>query len=189
MRAFVIVLGVILSSQAWGHGVHATESGLISGLLHPMTGIDHILAAVGMGLWLSLHRFTPVSTFLYSGSLLTGVAIALSLRGMITDFEWVLAATLILIGLLLARSLRLPQQSVAGIITVLFSCHAYAHLGEMPASVAAPAYISGFFVVTLLLVFISAAAGGAIDRRLSSIWIRITGAVIAAAGVTAFGLA
>src|SRR5687767_1627617 len=113
MRAFVIVLGTVLSSTAWGHGVHATESGLSSGLLHPMTGIDHLLAAIGMGLWLSLQRCTPVSTFLYSGSLLLGAAIALLMRGMITDFEWVLAATLILIGLLLAKVLRVPQQLAA----------------------------------------------------------------------------
>jgi urease accessory protein len=118
-----------------------------------------------------------------------GVATAILLRGMITDFEWILAATLILIGLLLAKALRMPQQLAAIVITVLFSCHAYAHLSEMPASIVAPGYISGFFVSTFLLVFISTAAGRVIDRRLSSIWLRIAGAAIAAAGVTAFGLA
>jgi urease accessory protein len=189
MRAFVIVSGLVLSSAAWGHGAHASEPGLISGLLHPMTGIDHILAAVGMGLWLGLHRLTPLSTLHYSGSLLSGAAIAWLLRGMITDFEWILAATLILIGLLLARALRLPQQLAAIVITVLFTCHAYAHLGAMPGSAAAPEYIPGFLISTFLLVLISAAAGMVIDRRLSSIWLRIAGAAITTAGVTAFGLA
>ena len=126
------------------------------------------MAAIGMGLWLSLQRFTPVSTFLYSGSLLLGIAIAWLMRGMITDFEWMLAATLILIGLLLAKSLRVPQQLAAAAITVLFSCHFYAHLSEAPRSTAAPEYISGVFAGTLLLVFISAAAGrstGSRERR------------------------
>jgi urease accessory protein len=157
----------------------------MSGLLHPMTGIDHVLAAVGMGLWLSLQRVTTVSTFLYAGSLLLGAAIAISMRGMITDFEWILAATLILIGLLLARALRVPRQPAAAVITVLFSCHAYAHLGEAPAGMAAPEYISGFLSSTFLLVLISAVIG----RHSSSIWLRVAGAAVAAAGVTAFGLA
>ncbi len=185
MRAFVIVLGVVLSSAAWGHGVHATESGLISGLLHPMTGIDHVLAAVGMGLWISLQRFTRASVLLYTGSLLLGVAIAWLLRGMITDFEWILATTLILIGVLLAKPLRVPQPLAASVIITLFCSHFYAHLGEMPASADAPEYIYGFFAGTFLLTLISAVIG----RRLSPIWLRIAGAAIAAAGVTAFGLA
>jgi urease accessory protein len=185
MQAFVIVLGMVLSSQVWGHGVHATESGIVSGLLHPMTGIDHLLAAVGMGLWLSLQRFTPISTSLYLGSLLLGIAIALLTRGMITDFEWILAATLILIGVLLASALRVPQQLAAIVITVLFSCHFYAHFSEAPRSVTVPGYSSGLVAGTFLLLLSSAVIG----RRLSPAWLRIAGAAIAAAGVTAFGLA
>ncbi len=187
MRLFVIALGLLSSSVAWSHGLHATEPGFASGLLHPLTGIDHMMAAVGMGLWLSLQRFTPLSIPLYAGSLISGIVIAIFSRGMVTDFEWVLAATLILIGLFLLNAWRMPQQWAAAVMTVFCTSHFYAHLSEMPEGMAAPGYVSGFLLCTCLLVAVGIVIGS--GRHFSRVWLRIAGAVITVTGAAAFGLA
>jgi urease accessory protein len=188
MRVVAIVLSVILSPAAWGHGVHPAESGFGGGLLHPMTGIDHVLAAAGMGLWLSSQRFTSLSTALYFCSLISGMVIAWWTRGMIADFEWMLAATLIITGLLLCKSPRLPQSWLAAVMAVIFSCHFYAHIHEMPSGLSTGGvldYVGGLFAGTVLVIAVAAATG----RHASAAWLRIAGVIIAATGVTAFGLA
>jgi urease accessory protein len=158
-------------------------------LLHPLTGVDHLLAAVGMGLWLSLQRYTSLSAPLYFAALLAGVLLAILSKGLIADIEWMLAATLIITGLFLFKACRMPQQLVAAVIAVLFSCHFYAHITAMPVGIVAPAYIGGIFIGTGLLVMVAAAAGSGIARYLPPLCLRIAGALIVAAGVTAFGLA
>lgn len=193
MRSFFIVLGMIASPLALAHGIHTAESGAMDGLLHPMTGIDHVLAAVGMGLWLGLQNVRG-SIPLYALGLAAGIALGLFWTGMADgwDIEWILASTLIITGLFLCKPLRLPQSGVAAVITAIFSCHFYAHINEMPASLSAgdtPVYAGGFIAGTVLMIVVAAVAGSAIGRHASHGWIRIAGAAIAVTGVTAFGMA
>lgn len=193
MRLFVIVLGMVLSPVAWGHGIHAAQPGLVNGLLHPMTGIDHVLAAIGMGGWLGIQHFRRWSVSLYMAALVTGLVFAgvwtVAVGGMSGDIEWILAFSLIVVGLLLWQRLHLPQPLVATFTAAVFSCHFYAHITEMPALNAAGAafYAGGFFIGTALMIATAAvvARGG----RASPKWARLAGAVIATAGVTALGVA
>ncbi|HEX5055998.1 MAG TPA: HupE/UreJ family protein [Gammaproteobacteria bacterium] len=189
MRLLVLVLGVIVSPVAWSHGVHATQPGFIGGVLHPITAIDHVLAAAGMGLWLGLQRFTRMSPPLYGSALAAGIALAIAAGGMVTDIEWLLAGTLIITGLLLYKSLQLPQSAVASTVTMIFSCHFYAHIAEMPAALNradTTAYIVGFFAGSALMITVAALASAGHGARL---WVRVSGAVIAVAGAAALGLA
>src|SRR5262249_35719710 len=45
------VLIVGLAVPAWAHPGHGIELGLSAGLAHPLSGLDHMLAAVAVGLW------------------------------------------------------------------------------------------------------------------------------------------
>jgi urease accessory protein len=189
MRLLVLGLGLILSPVAWSHGVHMAPPGFIGGVLHPMTGIDHVLGATGMGLWLGLQRFTRMSLPLYAVALVSGIALAISAGGIITDIEWLTAGTLIVSGLLLYKFLQLPQAAVATVITIIFSCHFYAHIAEMPVTVdraGTAEYMAGFFTGTVLMIAIAAMIGAGHGAKR---WVRASGAVIAVAGVTALGLA
>lgn len=194
MRLFILVLGVISSPAVWSHGVHAAEPGFMSGLLHPLAGIDHVLAAAGMGLWLGLQRFTRLSIPLYCAALAAGVALAglWSGAGGFSGIEWVLAYTLILTGLCLYKPLRLPRSLVAAVIGAVFCCHFYAHFVEMPPAAGGHGalYTLGFFIATLSMIAAASLVGAVTGSdRVAAAWTRLAGAAIAAAGVTALGLA
>lgn len=194
MRWFVLMLGVMSSPVVWGHGVHAAEPGFMSGLLHPMTGIDHVLAAVGMGWWLGLQRFTRLSIPLYCVALTAGIVPALW-SGAGNDFagiEWMLAVTLIFTGLFLYKPLRLPQLPAAAVIGAVFCCHFYAHITEMPPAMSGHGalYTLGFFIATVSMIAASALSCTAVSGRAVAVSMtRFAGAAIAAAGVTVLGLA
>lgn len=191
MRLFVLILGMISSPIAWSHGIHVSESGFASGLLHPMTGIDHVLVAAGIGLWLGLQRFTRGSVLLYFAALVAGIAIAGLVDGRLGEIDSMLAATLIITGLFLYRTLRLSQPLVAVVITVIFSCHFHAHFAELPGALSASStgfYAAGVFISTISMIA-AAAVCAARGVRPSSVWTRLAGATIATAGVVALGLA
>ncbi|HEY3488168.1 MAG TPA: HupE/UreJ family protein [Gammaproteobacteria bacterium] len=186
MRLFLLVSGIFFSPGVWSHGIHGIEVGFAGGLLHPLSGADHLLAAVGMGLWLSLQTYTRRSVPWHCAALIAGVFLALLAKGALADIEWMLASTLIVTGLFLYKSLRMPRQLVAAVITTFFSCHFYAHINEGAATLP---YICGFFISTFLLVMFSIAAGTVMGRRAPAFWTRAVGVLLTAVGVAGFGLA
>jgi urease accessory protein len=46
----LLLSGLALSLPAAAHPGHA-ETGFAAGLLHPLTGLDHLLALLAVGLW------------------------------------------------------------------------------------------------------------------------------------------
>jgi urease accessory protein len=198
MRLFVLIVGMTLNSVAWSHGVHATESVFIDGLLHPLSGIDHLLAAAGMGLWLGLQNLTRRSIPLYSAALAAGGLIAgiwSMAGGEAGAIEWTLAFSLVVTGLLLYTRLRLPQPWAAGVITAVLSCHFCAHIVEAPIVFDAGGaffYSGGFLISTVSLIAATMILARVTDAgavRASVNWSRFAGAAIALTGVTALGLA
>src|SRR4051812_16135855 len=80
----IIVCAALFSTPAWAHVGVSSPSGLMNGFLHPLTGLDHILAmlAVGMfaaklggkALWLVPLSF--ISFMVLGGSLaIEGIAV------------------------------------------------------------------------------------------------------------------
>src|SRR5215467_4538503 len=45
------IAGVLLAQPALAHEQVGVGGGLASGLLHPLTGIDHLIAMVAVGVW------------------------------------------------------------------------------------------------------------------------------------------
>ena len=50
-RVVVALIGLIIAPLALAHPVPTETVGLVSGIVHPFTGMDHILAALAAGLW------------------------------------------------------------------------------------------------------------------------------------------
>jgi hypothetical protein len=157
--------------------------------------MDHVLAAAGLGLWLGLQQCTRRSIPLYFAALVAGLVLAglwIGASGGISGIEWMLAATLIVAGLLLYNALPLPRVLTAGVITAVFCCHFCAHILAMPAApgaVVASLYAGGLFIGTVSMLAVAAVAGVAAVRGGAPAWWRLAGATIAAAGVATLGLA
>jgi urease accessory protein len=176
----IFLLGA--SSAAFAHPGH-NVSGLAAGLMHPFSGLDHLLAMVAVGIWAAQGGGRKVwllpATFMVMLAVGSGIAMQWQLLPLV---ESGIAASVLALGLLIALSLQLPAMlSVA--ITALFGLlHGYAHGLELPQSAAPAAYALGFLAATATL-HLSGIAIGVATRNRFAFLAKSLGIAIAASGV------
>lgn len=110
-----------------GHGGH----GFLDGFAHPFLGLDHVLAMAMVGIWSVLHgRRVWHAPALFMAMLAMG---AVAGQGGITlpVLEPMVAASVVLLGLMLALPLRLNENVALGLIGSFAFCHGLAHGGEL----------------------------------------------------------
>ena len=183
LRTLFTPLAVLmfLSSVAHAHPGHGPAD-LTTGFLHPLTGWDHLLAMVAVGLWAAplggRARWLLPATFVGAMTLgaLMGQA-GLTLPGLETG----ILVSVLLLGALVAGPVRIPLAAGLLLIAPLGFCHGLAHGAEMPAG--AGAFIGGMVVATALLHAAGVGFGLLAVKRNAPALLRWTGAGIAAAGM------
>lgn len=171
---------LIVAGTASAHTGAPPLHGVYAGLLHPMLGADHLLAMVAAGLWSvrqgSAARWLLPSVFL----LVMGIGGALGVVGLpMTLVEIGVAGSVLVFGLLLALSTRLPLPLGAGIVALFALLHGHAHGSELAAGSSAFSYAAGFLITTSLLLATGAAVGALAAGRRGSV---ILGRLVATAG-------
>jgi urease accessory protein len=144
-------LGLLLAlmSGAFAHtGAHT--GGFMSGLLHPIGGLDHILAMVGVGM---VAYFAGQKGFMAIGSFMMAMIVAavigfsgLTLVGIEQGILLSIAAVFLLVGF----ASKMPTYFIASIIGFFGFFHGFAHGAEF-ASGSFVSYIAGFSVATFTL--------------------------------------
>jgi urease accessory protein len=158
------------------------QNGFMSGLSHPLLGLDHLLAMLAVGIWAGriggkMSWSLPlVFIFIMSVS-----AIGAQGLGSMLLIENGIAVSLLLLGLFIVFAIKLS--AVIGLMTVsLFAVfHGVAHGAEWPLAVSPIWYVSGFVISTALLM----GAGlkiGAVSADRFQLFIRIAGMIIASTG-------
>ena len=174
---------VAVSDVAFAHPGHAA-SGLVSGLSHPMAGLDHLLAMLAVGVWAAQQ---PTSRAWQGPTVfiaLLAIGAGLGLTGIGMPFvEPGILASVIMFGLLIATGRYLPANVGLAIIGGFALLHGHAHGTEAVGSIAT--YMAGFLAASTLLHL----TGFAIGRTAALIryGVPATGMVLAAAGVALAG--
>lgn len=164
-----------------GHGAH-THNDFLSGLLHPMMGLDHLLAMAAIGFWSirqspSMKRGAPLFVV---GGMVAGAAIAwagVSLAGIETG----IAMSVLLAGVLIATMAKLPTFIGGTLVALFMITHGYAHGAEMTEGASLLNYMSGFVLATLAITFVGRGLGTLMlsaDNRFT----RALGGVVAVIG-------
>lgn len=174
---------MITATAASAHPGHDADTGFISGLLHPMLGLDHLLAMAAIGFWsvrqsAILKNSTPLFV---TGGMILGAGIAwagFSLPGVETG----IALSVLLAGTLIATMAKLPTVVGGTLVAAFMVFHGFAHGIEMPAGAALLAYLAGFSIATLALTFVGRGLG-ALLQRTDNRFGRVLGGVVAATGV------
>ena len=166
-----------------GHGASAA-GGFVAGLLHPVTGLDHLVAMVAVGLWgaqlgapalwllpVTFPLVMAVGGFLgVIGVPLPGVVAGVALSGVI-------------LGTLVATAAR-PPLALAAIVVAAFAIfHGHTHGTAMPLAGVPLAYGAGFVVATGLLHLCGIGIGVLIRWPYGARLIRVLGGAIAAVGI------
>lgn len=173
MKRLLTISIFFLHAPVFAHPGHGAN--LVAGLWHPVSGADHLLTMLALGLWAfqmggRARWIIPASftVFMFAGS-------ALALTGIKLPYpEHAILASLVISGILLAAGAKLPML-IAALITGLFAIfHGYAH--GIEALAPSPAYFLGFLTTSLILLFAGVALGNLFKK--TPIIIRLAGAVI-----------
>jgi urease accessory protein len=164
-----VPLGLVLPTAAFAHTGAGDTHGFMHGFIHPISGIDHILAMVAVGLFAA--QLGGRALWLVPASFVGAMALAgaLGAAGISLPFVEVgIAASIIALGLIVAFEAKPPVAvavAVAMALVAFFAIfHGHAHGAELPADASGLAYGAGFIVATAFLHAIGIGIGLALGR-------------------------
>jgi urease accessory protein len=180
-RLLILIAMLLVAPLAYAHPGHVHGQGLLAGFLHPLTGIDHILFMLGVGLLIALRApalGARTIALMLAAQALAVVAMLLPVAPQI--WEIAMGLSLIAIGLLLWR----PQISTFTPATAVLGAglHAAAHWSEMPAGAPLVTYGLGVAAASALLYGLGYLAGRALRPQAEHV-ARAFGVSLAGGGV------
>jgi len=182
MGPFVTTL-LLSAGAAEAHVDSGGAYGVAAGFLHPITGLDHVVAMIAVGLWgaqlgkpaIWLLPITFPLVMAFGGFLgllgvpMPGVEIGIALSG-------------VLLGAAVLTETRPPLFAAAILIGVFAIFHGYAHGAELPLGENALFFSLGFVIATGLLHAIGIAIGLLYQWPWGKITVRAAGGAVGAVG-------
>jgi urease accessory protein len=154
------IVTFVLTQPAFAHDQVGVAGGLVSGLLHPTTGIDHLIAMVAVGIWGAQLGAPAIWVLPITFPLVMAVGGVLGvLRIPLPMPEVAIAVSAVILGVAVATRLRLPFSAAAIVVAVFAIFHGHAHGAELPGSANPLAYGVGFVTATGLLHLCGIAIG------------------------------
>jgi urease accessory protein len=178
---------VLTPAVAFAHTGVGDASSFVHGLGHPISGLDHILAMlmVGVFAWqlggraVWLVPVTFVGVMAASGTL--GIA------GIEVPFvEIGIAFSVMVLGAIVAFDIKVPAATATGVVGLFAIFHGHAHGAEIPEDAGGIAYATGFMIATALLHLSGISAGflmGKAGEHYGSAVVRLAGGLATVAGV------
>lgn len=157
--------------------------GFVSGFFHPLTGPDHLVAMVAVGLWGAFLGAPAIWLLPVVFPLVMAVGGVLGILGVpLPAVETGIAASAVVLGLMVALAVKVKLPVSAALVGAFAIFHGHAHGTELPDAAAALPYSLGFVVATGLLHVAGIALGTLTNRPGGRVFARVLGAVIALVG-------
>jgi urease accessory protein len=179
-----VVAGALLPTFAYAHVGAGETSGFMHGLMHPVSGLDHVCAMLAVGLWAAQMGgrsvwavpLTFVGVMVLGGVLgMMGISLPLAEQGIVLS--------VLMLGVFIAASVRLPLWLSSGMVGMFALCHGHAHGAEMPEAATGITYALGFLLATASLHLTGIAFGMGMQRLAHKRAVSLAGAGIALCGV------
>jgi len=177
---WVAMLAAAMPPAVWAHAGTGYVSGLWTGVSHPFSGLDHLLAMVAVGLWAALTggRSVWLMPMAFVTLMLGGGAAALA-GWPLPCVEQGISASLLVLGLLIASACRLQVWASMVIVGFFAIFHGHAHSAEMPLSSDTLIYSAGFALASVLLHGLGIGMACLIKQQL----VRFAGMAITLSGI------
>lgn len=184
MRRVGGLLLVAAAVPAAAHTGTGLAGGFRSGFLHPLSGFDHLLAMVSVGLWgafLGRPLIVALPVIFPTVMALGGV---LGIAGVpLPPVEIGIALSVLVLGAMIAGKVRAPVWLASLIVAVFAVFHGYAHGRELPSAADPVGYSAGFVLATGLLHVVGIGVGLIADRPGGAAVVRRLGGLVMVAGL------
>ncbi len=186
IRRLATFAALLLTATPAAAHTGAHPDGFIDGFVHPLAGIDHLLAMVAVGLWAAqlggVARWAMPASFVVAmvgGGVLGIVGMGIPL------VELGIVASVVAMGAAVSLGARIPLVAAGAAVGLFGVFHGFAHGAEMPIGADGVSYAAGFVLATMSLHGLG--MGIALILRRST-FLRPLGGAIAIAGAV-LGLA
>jgi len=165
ITTFVISF-VLAPAAALAHPGHDGAGGLLHGFVHPVTGIDHVLAMIAVGVLAAQYGGRALWLVPMSFLVAMATAGAIGMAGIpVQIVEAGIGLSVVVLGLMIAFQIK-PPTLVAMVVVGFFALfHGYAHGSEMPKGLAGLSFAAGFLIATALLLGAGVGLGRLLQRR------------------------
>lgn len=174
----------LLPVVALAHEEKGQAVGFLAGLAHPVSGADHVLAMVAVGLWGAVLGPPAIWVLPVAFPVVMALGGLMGLVGIpVPGVEIGIAVSAIVLGAMVLAEVRPPLWLAAGVVAFFAIFHGHAHGRELPEGASALLYSFGFVVATGLLhaagILLGVAHRWSAGRQL----VRAAGGGVALAGI------
>jgi len=184
---FCVAAFAFVPVAASAHVGAGDTHGFAHGFLHPLSGIDHALAMVAVGLFaacLGGRALWLVPLSFVSVMALAGIAGSAGIK--LPFVEIGIGMSIVVLGLAVAFQLSVPTLVAMGLVGFFAIFHGHAHGIEMPQGMSGLFYGAGFICATTLLHAIGVGLGLTIGKTgpvYSPRIVQIAGSIMVISGV------
>jgi urease accessory protein len=180
----LLLVLTLLPTDAGAHIVHGEAIGFVSGFEHPISGFDHIIAMVAVGLWGAQLGPPAIWALPVTFPLVMAFGGFLGLLGVpLPGSEIAIALSGVCLGAAVLTEFRPPLWVAATIVGLFGLFHGYAHGHELPPRENAILYSCGFILATGLLHLTGITIGLLHRWRWGQLALRGAGVVVLSGGL------
>jgi urease accessory protein len=173
--------------SAFAHVKGGEAIGLISGIQHPISGLDHILAMIAVGLWGAQLGAPAMWMLPVAFPMVMAFGGLLGMLGLqLPGIEIGIAASAVALGFVVFREVRPPLWLAAVLVGFFAIFHGHAHGTELPPGANGLLYSIGFVIATGCLHAAGIAIGLIHQWAAGRVALRLAGALVSLAGVMFF---
>jgi urease accessory protein len=178
-------LPVLLHAQtAFAHAQQGAAAGFLTGLAHPVSGLDHVLAMIAVGLWGAQLGAPALWLLPVAFPMVMAMGGMIGLLGIpLPGVEVGIAVSAVLLGSAVMSELRPPIAAAVVLVGFFGVFHGHAHGTELPVGQSALLYSMGFVIATGCLHGVGIAVGALHGWPWGQRLLRGAGAAVALAGV------
>lgn len=173
-----------LPSHAWAHAQEGKASGFLTGFLHPISGWDHVLAMIAVGVWGAQLGAPAMWLLPVAFPMVMALGGTMGLLGIpLPGTELGIALSAIVLGAMVFAEARPPLWVAATVVAIFAVFHGHAHGTELPPGEDGLLYSAGFVVATGCLHGVGITIGLVHRWARGRLALRAAGAIVALAGV------
>ena len=186
MKTKILLLFALLlsSTNLFAHPLIGSQSGFSNGFFHPLSGLDHILAMLAVGIWAAQMggKAKWIIPITFVGIMSVGGM--LGMNNISLPFAEIgILVSVIVLGVLILAGVRLPMLVSTVLVGVFALCHGHTHGTELPAAASGVMYAAGFALTTIVLHLSGIGFGTAVNKIANEKIVKFSGALIALMGL------
>jgi urease accessory protein len=182
-RRVLALLPALWPALAVAHAEQGRAEGLLAGLRHPVSGLDHVVAMLAVGLWGAQLGAPAIWLLPVTFPMLMAVGGMLGLAGVaLPGVEVAIALSGVALGLAVLTEWRPPPWFGAAMVGFFAVFHGHAHGAELPPGGNGLLYSVGFVAATGTLHAAGIAVGAVHRWAWGRAALRVAGGLVAAAG-------